>query len=772
MRNKKLKSVKFAIGLLIILLLSLFIIGRITNENVLAAAKTFIGIAATDNSKLRAISDAKDWVAKVDKGGVLIDYETYADSLADQLPPEQVRDDGVYIAYENLRAFSSLFCSARGVALPGFSSTIVRSSGHETDVTDQGIKTAYLKESDLDAATCFKNLNIKDNGRRKSEINNPLVATQSYTIAFFDKKHYQNRQATPAEAWVLAEQDRNYIAANSELSFEETNIDCTGEVEGNIIEKQQIKDKTVYTYGEVGNEKYAIKKGNRYYKVNIVSANGSEDGDASHSYVQIAWWKVKTVGESSEVKDTALAAEAEAFEKYVLEVNNKKNVNDLERNADGSFKINYKVGMSPENSDEIKVSFDANTNKYKVGPFKVDYFRAATQQGKRAKVSFAGIKSSILVGVDADGKEVLDENGYSVLKLGENYRFIYDDDNSHKEKQKGYGDSDEDYPYPYKDEEFYIEMAYLDNVVGLKNFKFDFQYMTANGQFEYFEGNYLIINWDPYTEITGASAVSDGGTAALDNDNTVALSSRGTDHIASVTSSSATLKGTYSAKEGIFDAPLSDSGYIVDESSSFLDIKRKNAPVYISDTQIEVDADITYNNTSDSYGFKTTGVSVDKGTYIWEGGDTKALTLLIDRNKNKAYIEETVTISINYSYTHEEWKGNGNNVWPEKVTKTGSATAKCTIKYYNSILNNDGEVKITVPEAKLSTRDNIIYYKGMIFKNKVIIDFDAYNDEHKESEEYIVYRLGGHSLQSDAYGPRKICYIFFWTTRNYGYSCL
>lgn len=765
MRNKKLKSVKFTIGLLIILLLSLFIIGKITNENVFAASKSFVGILATNDSKLRAIKDAKDWVEKVDKGGVVIDYETSAESLRNQLPAEQVRDDGVYIAYENLRDFESLFCSARGVALPGFSSTIVRSGEYETDVTDQGIKTAYLKESDLDAATCFKNLNLKANGIRKSAINNPLVATQSYTIAFFKNDPNKNRQATPAEAWVLAEQDKNHIAASTDLSFNETNVDCTNEAQGHIINTQTIKNTTVYTYGKVGNEKYAIKKGDKYYKVEIVSPSGAEDGDATHSYVQYAWWKVKTVGDQSAVKDTALAAEAEAFEKYVLEVNNKKNVNDLERNSDGSFKINYKVGMSPENSDEIKVSFDASTNKYKVGPFKVNYFRAATQQGKRAKVSFAGIESSILVGVDADGKEVLDENGCSVLKLGENYRFIYDDDNSHKEKQKGYGDSDEDYPYPYKDEEFYIEMNYLDNVVGLKNFKFDFQYMTANGQYEFMKGEYLVINWAPYTEITGANAVSDGGTAALDNDNTVALSSRGTDHIASVTSSSATLKGTYEAKVD-FNKPASDCGYVTNESNDLVDIMRNGEP------KIEEDTITYYGSIKKNYHWIGLAYIVlakpsriewkagdQEGTiYITEWGD---FSFSFNRDKSSPYVNVPITITA-FGFTLDD----------SDRTDNYSTYGTTYIDYYNSILNNDGDVKITVPEAKLSTRDNIIYYKGMIFKNKVIIDFDAYNDEHKESEEYIAYRLGGHSLQSDAYGPRKICYIFFWATRNYGYSCL
>lgn len=730
MRNKKLKSVKFAIELLIILLLSLFIIGRITNENVLAAAKTFIGIAATDNSKLRAISDAKDWVAKVDKGGVLIDYETYADSLADQLPAEQVRDDGVYIAYENLRGLRSLFCSARGVALPGFSSTVVRSGEYETDVTDQGIKTAYLKESDLDAATCFKNLNLKANGIRKSAINNPLVATQSYTIAFFDKNHYQNRQATPAEAWVLAEQDRNYIAANSELSFNETNIDCTSEAQGHIINKQQIKNETVYTYGEVGNEKYAIKKGDKYYKVNIVSANGSEDGDASHSYVQIAWWKVKTVGKASEVKDTALAAEAEAFEKYVLEVNNKKNVNDLERNADGSFKINYKVGMSPENSDEIKVSFDANTNKYKIGPFKVDYFRAATQQGKRAKVSFAGIKSSILVGVDAEGKEVLDEKGYSVLKLGENYRFIYDDDNSHKEKQKGYGDSDEDYPYPYKNEEFYIEMDYLDNIVGLKNFKFDFQYMTANGQFEYFEGNYLIINWKPYTEITDATVVDDGGTATLDNDNTVALSSRGDTSSEVGGASEATLKGTYEAKVD-FSKPASIDAGTVSNNDGRITIA-KNAEPEIGSDKITFYGKVTPVNTSYLLDSIKWSAGQESGKISFNGSmGTQTFSFSFTKDKSTAYASTSIVIEAVMHINSGEQ--GGNNL--ESIDIVENAT----IGYYNSVLNNNGDVQVKYTDKNLEIENNAFYYKGKLRKDKIGVDFNAYAEGYESFDNNITY---------------------------------
>lgn len=732
MRNKKLKSVKFAIGLLIILLLSLFIIGRITNENVFAASKSFVGILATNDSKLRAINDAKDWVEKVDKGGVVIDYETSAESLRNQLPAEQVRDDGVYIAYENLRDFESLFCSARGVALPGFSSTIVRSGEYETDVTDQGIKTAYLKESDLDAATCFKNLNLKANGIRKSAINNPLVATQSYTIAFFKNDPNQNRQATPAEAWVLAEQDKNHIAASTDLSFNETNVDCTNEAQGHIINTQTIKNTTVYTYGKVGNEKYAIKKGDKYYKVEIVSPSGAEDGDATHSYVQYAWWKVKTVGDPSAVKDTALAAEAEAFEKYVLEVNNKKNVNDLERNSDGSFKINYKVGMSPENSDEIKVSFDASTNKYKVGPFKVDYFRAATQQGKRAKVSFAGIKSSILVGVDADGKEVLDENGYSVLKLGENYRFIYDDDNSHKEKQKGYGDSDKDYPYPYDDEEFYIEMDYLDNVAGLKNFKFDFQYMTANGQFEYFEGNYLVINWAPYTEITGVTTVTDGGTAALKNDNTVALSNRGdTSSEIGGKKGAGTLKGEYKALVD-FSAPASeDCGYVTDESVGGIDIKRRAIPVITKDT-------ITY------YGTVECGAtSITLNELIWEAagesntislGESKDFVISFSRKKNQAYVKEDISIIVTYT----------QKIHGESFNK--KCTASTYVDYYNSILNNDGNVQVECNDEALYIENNEIMYKGMLERNKVEIDLNAYADGYsgceKDSIQYCAFEEG------------------------------
>ena len=64
-------------------------------------------------------------------------------------------------------------------------------------------------------------------------------------------------------------------------------------------------------------------------------------------------------------------------------------------------------------------------------------------------------------------------------------------------------------------------MDYLDDVVSLKNFKFDFQYMTANGSYELFEGEYLTIHWEPMADVRAKLVSSSSGGASLDFDNSV-----------------------------------------------------------------------------------------------------------------------------------------------------------------------------------------------------------------------------------------------------------
>ena len=70
-----------------------------------------------------------------------------------------MRDGGIYITHEDLLNIPSLFCSAKGVALPGMGSTVVRSGGREATTTDQGKETAYLTANDIPSSTVFRNLN-------------------------------------------------------------------------------------------------------------------------------------------------------------------------------------------------------------------------------------------------------------------------------------------------------------------------------------------------------------------------------------------------------------------------------------------------------------------------------------------------------------------------------------------------------------------------------------------------------------------------------------
>ena len=185
-----------------------------------------------------------------------------------------------------------------------------------------------------------------------------------------------------------------------------------------------------------------------------------------YTYVQHAWWKEKTVGtdNKSGVKDTDLAYEAEAFEEYIKKI--AVNGSNWEYNEDHTIKVDYtnyvstdgqKKTLSADSSKE-EVRFNSETNKYVVGPFTLNYLRAGTKQGVREKVSFSGISQSTLIGLDADGKELLDKDGESILQLGKNYKFIYD--HNHEDyiptittytdgrAETVKLDTEEDYPYP------------------------------------------------------------------------------------------------------------------------------------------------------------------------------------------------------------------------------------------------------------------------------------------------------------------------------------
>lgn len=739
--NKIKNIIKYVLLFTFILFASVFFIGNIVKFDVFASSAQ----TNTDASTERKIDDAKDWTSKVNEDGKVVVHQSSAKTLKEILQekhPDQIASDGsLYVTLDDLHTIPSLFCSAKGVGLPGYNSTVVRSGGMETDTTDQGKKTAFLTVDDLNGATAFRN-QTSWTGYTSSGPNNQFEETTSKTYGRFNLKEV--RKATPAEAWVLVEMDKNLPGSVSDMSFEPTDKEYTGS-EADITNTLEINGTTIYAVGETGEEQYLEKRGNKYYYVEIVNPSGG--GDATYSYVQYAWWKVKTVGENVAAVadlDGGLAAEAEAFEDYVLEAAGKKNVSELERNEDDTFKIDYKVSMTPEKSEDVTVRFDADTNKYLVGPFTVNYLRACTQQGNRAKVSFSGIKSSILVGTNAEGKEVLDSEGNSILQRETNYRFVYSDENAHKTKQEGFGDTDEDYPYPYDGEEFYIEMDYLDDVVSLKNFKFDFQYMTANGSYELFEGEYLTIHWEPMADVRAKLVSSSSGGASLDFDKSVAVSNRIDPDKAAGNTSAFSVQGSYKAN---VDFDKIEGGYL-EGNNFYIDIQRNGEPVFDGDKIKYTGKVVLRNENNFMYGLKISSVKWSledgqSGDAVVSSGNT--FTFEAERQEDAPMIDSTLEVTASGSFIQK------SNMPPSLNTIKVSATETGHIKYYNQVLNGSGIIKITPKAANVTIEDGKIYHKGALKKDDVVIDWDAYKDGKSALErQYINYAIPLGSSFSDS----------------------
>lgn len=752
---------KYLIAGIIILLLTAIIYVQSLNRISIARVGNQSGADATEDSKTVPVEEAKDWVDKVDEEGRRIVRHTWADTLENIFRntgrAEQIADNGdIYIACEDYVNIYSLFCSAHGTPLPGWNSTIVRSGGLETSVTDQGKKTAFLTEEDINGATVFRN-QTEWTEYTTDGPDNPFETTKSKTLGRFTNKGII--KATPAEAWVLAEMDKNLPGGGGDPLVETTGEEYTGDI-SEISSEVEIDGEHLYVAGAPGEEVYLKKEGDRYYVTKVTYPGG---GSGSTSYVQYAWWKVKTVGIPSttpvEDLDAGLAAEAEAFEQYIIDVTGNSDVHNLERNEDDTFKIDYKVSMTPENEDEISVRFNSETNKYIIGPYTITYLRACTQQAERPKVSFSGIDSTILVGTDENGKEVLDEDGKSILQLGKNYRFVYQDEAAHKEKQEGFGDTDEDYPYPYSDEEFYIEMDYLDDVVFLKNLKFDFQYMTANGSFELFEGDYLTITWEPMTDVRSrVSSSLGGGTANVTLNNTMlalntGLSSRASEkanrkeddrlnEFLAGNTKVREMKGEYNYK---VDFDKVTAGDVENESLNNVDIQ-KNGSAQKVGNNIKYPVKVVLPNGSrymsggvEYQDYKINNISWSSETASGNEGNNTEFDIVIPIDDSKVFVEETITIKVSVSYQFKSTE-TGHNWIDARGIESTTCTGSTKIQYYNSILNNDGNVEV-IGSDKIEIDNNKIYYKGFLDQNKVEITYNPLKKEFEQCRRYTQYVL-------------------------------
>lgn len=886
MINKVKKTSKIIFTIAFILLLSLFIYAKITNQEVWAAAKS--AAQTTADSVARATTAVAEWNGKKDSDGKVILKNPSAPTLSELVDSSQVRDGGIYITYEDLISIPSLFCSAKGVALPGMGSTVVTSGGRSTSTTDQGKETAYLTTNDIPASTVFRNLNEwTDFG---ASYTTKYENTTSKTLAKFNLA--ETRLCTPAEAWVLAEFDNNVpgktatIVSNTGEEYtgptpsqtlttqgntmstfvdnvrsiakfaksngyefgdsdtipldknvvwdkkinnthlikwalyscgydvgdesvedycksqgftEITNIDALQagdivflnrsgeegivifaadnkiydlssndkiqlknayseynsqpikadigslgfrvayrlkEIKGNNVTaatsndatKTNIDGQEIYIVGNPGEEKYVRKEGNKFYYVQI------SDEYAPYTYVQHAWWKKKTVGhnaDSASIKDTDLANEATDFENYIKQVTGVSDVSKLERNEDTTFKIDYKVSFEPEDTSKVQTRFNSDTNKYIVGPFKVNYLRAVTKQGDRPKVSFSGISNSILVGTDAQGNELVDEEGNSVLQLGKNYRFVYSNTN---DESTNYGhdtarnalDTDEDYPYPSSGEEFYIEIDYLDNLAKIKNFKFDFQYLTAGGKYEYYKGNFLEIHWTQDADVQARVVSSGTGSANVGNVQSVAMASSRDDNNL-VGASESTSGG---ATGGTFDFSESRRGDVAapEESDGFGGTGRMDV-VYDGCTDdgdtitvkghIEVDYFLGFPGATIS--LNDVKCSVD-GSKVTRNGNYFEVKFKKDYTKAKVKVKYPIEVYGTYT---GDIIGN----------KSESCTVYADLSYENKLLGDSAKIKSS--GSKVEINGNKIFVKGVIDSEPQTIDFDA-EMLHSETDQDVI----------------------------------
>ncbi len=505
--------------------------------------------------------------------------------------------------------------------------------------------------------------------------------------------------------------------------------------------------RTIYIIGKPGEEKFVTEKDNKLYYVTC------SDPYFPSNYVENGWWKVKKVGTdtiTSMVKDTDLGREAEAFEQYIKKVTGQEDVGKLERNEDGSFKIDYKVSMEPTDTSLVKTRFNSVTNKYIVGPFKVDYLRAVTKQGNRDKVSFSGISNSILVGTDAQGNELLDEEGNSVLKLGKNYRFVY---SNSTDESTNYGhdstrnvfDTDEDYPYPSSGEEFYIEIDYLDDLCEISSFKFDFQYMTANGKYEYYTGNHYEIEWEngkqvsmlkylkPMTELSGLKGSMLGGQSYSTKLPTEPFVEQAVEYIPKIEN----LGGDFNFLNASFD----------DDKITFsLEIKLDGdeAEFYFDDLDISGNGEVSWRKVDDKHlditinknktrsswqrDFKISYKVKEKTGFIFKSYNVEERTRDFQVNYYNRILEEESILSAN--------KRIG-------VSADGGDYPGSSSIYVAGIVPEDGvEFKIDTKTKNGSTQ-NVYYFLDNYTENEIVQDIPLYifEDSNYNNETTATFKM-------------------------------
>ena len=318
-----------------------------------------------------------------------------------------------YVTLKDLRSRYDILCSKHGEHLPSYNNTLL--------ITERGmLSEGYLKQTDIGKRDFYQ---VSASETENSPFKKGTYENQTY--GYYKKK--ATYVAKPMEAYVLSEMVREKMAT------------------------------------------------------------------ATDTNVQIAWWNTEAGMKGVlTAAPEALTLEARDFEAYIEKIAVSTNpstftLQDYEFQVNGvtyagqieapvlKYEPSYNKDANQDGKedryDNVTVSWTGE--KYRIGPFSVNYVESKSKHGNRDEVMFAGITNAKIY---TDLGEVPEEK----------WSFVW---------LEGQRDANDTQKYPHANEVFYIEMDFIENAKYFKNLHFDFKYMNAGGKYDELEGKYFKAKW-------------------------------------------------------------------------------------------------------------------------------------------------------------------------------------------------------------------------------------------------------------------------------------
>lgn len=159
--------------------------------------------------------------------------------------------------------------------------------------------------------------------------------------------------------------------------------------------------------------------------------------------------------------------------------------NAMHKIMNGNYKGTIKDNTVQAN---VKVEYDATSQKYIVGPFNITYLETYAFENQ-----FSGITGVPKLKLNIDGTD-------KDFDLGDGWAFMWQDAHTPNKPRATTGTIGDQIPekfnvYPHTDEDFYLVIDYKDGLNRIKGFHLDFRYLTAEGQYELYEGNVEKFAW-------------------------------------------------------------------------------------------------------------------------------------------------------------------------------------------------------------------------------------------------------------------------------------